>query len=175
MKTNTNHISSAVATFRQHKELAEKAMHQLETEQLFWKPGPDSNSIYIIMKHLWGNMKSRWTNFFTEDGEKPWRDRDSEFEEGVLPERETLMQNWNEGWQCLFDALTPLGNDDLERIVKIRHEEHSVLEAINRQIAHYSYHVGQMVYIAHLIRSDKWESLSIPKGKSTQFNSEKMK
>lgn len=147
-------------------------MAQLEDSQLTWQPNEESNSIAIIVKHMWGNMLSRWTDFLTTDGEKPWRQRDAEFDND-LNDREALLQKWEEGWKCLFDALGSITDDDLERIVYIRNEGHTVLEAINRQIAHYSCHVGQIVYLAKMLKNDAWKSLSIPRNKSKDYNADK--
>jgi hypothetical protein len=172
MKTGTDPISSARDIFRQYKSLAEKAMLQITDEEFFFTPEPESNSIALIVKHLSGNMKSRWTDFLTSDGEKEWRKRDDEFENPG--NRKELMQAWEDGWNCLFHALDPLDYEDISRIITIRSEEHSVLEAINRQIAHYSYHVGQIVYLAKSMKGNAWQTLSIAKGKSADFN-QKMK
>lgn len=155
-----------------YKALGEKAMAQLEDAQLFWQPNEESNSIITIVKHLRGNMLSRWTDFMTTDGEKPWRQREEEFTNRDMS-REELMQQWEEGWQCLFNALDSITNDDLEKIVYIRNEGHTVLEAINRQIAHYCYHVGQITYVAKMLKNDAWQSLSIPRNKSAEYNAEK--
>lgn len=170
MKTATDHVKSCTAIFRQYKELGEKAMAQVADEDLHRHPDEESNSIYVIIKHLHGNMKSRWTEFLTADGEKEWRDRDSEFEDSDNTGREQMMKLWEEGWQCVFSALTPLKEEDLKRIVRIRSEEHSVMEAINRQVAHYSYHIGQIVYLSKMLRSSAWQSLSIPRKGSRAFN-----
>jgi len=179
MKTSTNYILSSTNIFKTYKELAEKAMAQISDEQLFWQPDTESNSIYLIVKHLSGNMLSRWTDFLTTDGEKEWRNRDEEFVDDVSTSlnmtRENLMKIWNEGWKCLFDTLNTLTENDLEKIVKIRNEEHSVMEAINRQIAHYSSHIGQIIFIAKMLKGEDWESLSIPKNKSKEFNEKLMK
>ena len=147
-------------------------MEQVTDEQLFWHANEESNSIATIVKHLRGNMLSRWTDFLTTDGEKPDRERDKEFEQ-EKKDRSTVLQQWGEGWCCLFSALDSITDADLERIIYIRNEGHTVLEAINRQIAHYSYHVGQMVYIAKICANDNWKSLSIPRNKSSEFNQEK--
>lgn len=168
-KTGTDLPLSALTIFRQYKQLGERSLAQLTTEECYWKPSKASNSIYTIIKHMHGNMRSRWTDFLTTDGEKEWRNRDEEFEEEHVS-KEELLRLWNEGWQCVFDALEPLSSDDIGRIVKIRGEEHSVLEAINRQVAHYSYHVGQIVYIAKALKDESWETLSIAPGKSKEFN-----
>ncbi len=164
-----NFLSSAKRQFETYKNLGEKAMLQMEDADLFWQPNEDSNSVYTIVKHLWGNMLSRWTNFLTEDGEKPWRQRDAEFESDANS-REELMKKWNEGWQCLYDALDSITDADLDKIVYIRNEGHTILEAINRQIAHYPYHVGQIIYIGKLRKSEAWRSLSIPRNMSDEFN-----
>lgn len=156
--------------FRQYKELGEKAMAQVNGEQMHWKPEENSNSISIIVKHLAGNMRSRWTDFLTSDGEKKWRKRDAEFEDTVN-NKDDLLKTWEEGWQCLFEAIDSLSENDLKKTVFIREEPLPVPDAINRQIAHYSYHIGQIVYIAKMISSYEWKSLSIPKGKSEEFNS----
>lgn len=166
------YLKSANRQFLYYKTLADKAMAQVSDEQLFWMPNADSNSIAIIVKHIWGNMLSRWTNFLTEDGEKDWRERDAEFDNN-LKGREELLQKWEEGWKCLFDALSGITDEDLDRTIYIRNEGHSVMEAVNRQIAHYSYHVGQIVYIAKICKSDAWQSLSIPRNKSKEYNQEK--
>lgn len=167
-----NYLKSANRQFEYYKMLGEKAMRQLNDEALFHQVNEESNSIAVIVKHLWGNMLSRWTNFLTEDGEKPWRERDAEFE-ATIKTREELLRKWNEGWQCLFDTLGNITDDDLEKIVYIRNEGHTILEAINRQIAHYSYHVGQIVFIAKMIKDENWISLSIPRNKSADYNQDK--
>ncbi len=167
-----NYLESVRALFRYYKGLGEKAMAQISEAELSYQPGPESNSIAIIVKHLYGNMLSRWTDFLTSDGEKPWRNRDGEFE-GSLKTREQILGAWEEGWNCLFNAINALGAEDLQRIAYIRNEGHTVLEAINRQLAHYSYHVGQMVFLARQAKGGEWQSLSIPKGESQEFNREK--
>ncbi|HTN47155.1 MAG TPA: DUF1572 family protein [Flavipsychrobacter sp.] len=166
------YLKSATRQFEYYKSLGERAMMQLEDTALFYQVNEETNSIAIIVKHLWGNMLSRWTNFLTEDGEKPWRERDGEFEAGIKT-REELLQKWKEGWQCLFDALSSITDEDLEQIVYIRNEGHTILEAINRQIAHYSYHVGQIVFIAKMIKDNNWQSLSIPRNHSASYNHQK--
>lgn len=169
---NASYLESAERQFQYYKSLGEKAMEQVEPEHLFWRPNDESNSIAMIVQHLWGNMLSRWTNFLTEDGEKPWRQRDAEFEPN-LQTKEEVMLKWDEGWKCLFDALKTITDNDVSRIVYIRNEGDSILSAINRQLAHYPYHVGQMIYIAKLIKNDAWKSLSIPKNKSGDYNAGK--
>ena len=166
------YLDSAKRQFMMYKQLGEKAMAQIEEKDLCWHANDDSNSINTIVKHLWGNMLSRWTDFLTTDGEKPWRKRDDEFADEKFV-RSELMQKWDEGWQCLFNALNSITDADLEKIIYIRNEGHTILEAINRQIAHYSYHVGQIVYISKLLSKDEWKSLSIPRNKSNEYNADK--
>lgn len=165
------YLDSAKRQFKLYKQLGEKAIAQVADADLNWQANEDSNSIALIVKHMWGNMLSRWTDFLTTDGEKPWRQRDAEFE-GALT-RDELMQKWEEGWQCLFNALDSITDTDLERIVYIRNEGDTVLNAINRQISHYCYHVGQIVYISKLRSIKEWESLSIPRNKSNDYNAKK--
>ena len=148
-------------------------MEQLDEENLFWQYNDASNSIAIIVQHLWGNMLSRWTNFLTEDGEKEWRERDAEFEK-VINTKEELIIKWDEGWDRLFAELKSLTDDDLNKTIYIRKEPLTVIDAINRQLAHYSYHVGQMVYIGKMQLNDRWISLSIPKGNSKEYNDKMM-
>lgn len=166
------YLKSAKRQFEYYKQLGEKSMLQLPDDMLFWKANEEMNSIAIIVQHLWGNMLSRWTDFRTTDGEKPWRARDTEFEND-LNNRADVLKKWDEGWACLFAALASIDDNDLEEIIYIRNEAHSILEAINRQIAHYSYHVGQIVFIAKMLRNEQWESLSIPRNQSDRFNNEK--
>lgn len=158
--------------FLYYKGLAEKAMNQLTEEELYWKYNEESNSIAIIVNHLWGNMLSRWTNFLSEDGEKSWRNRDSEFEE-TIKTRSELLGKWNEGWQLLIDTLESLNEEHKNTIVYIRNEGHTVEEAIIRQMNHYISHIGQIIYIAKMIRSGDWKSLSIPKSQSENYNTRK--
>ncbi|MEY9091666.1 DUF1572 family protein [Paenibacillus sp. RC84] len=172
MSANQTYLESARKQFLYYKTLGEKAMDQLEPEQLFTAYNEDTNSIATIVAHLGGNMLSRWTDFLTTDGEKDWRDRDAEFGHS-LSDKEQLLDKWNEGWNCLFHALDSLSPGQLEQIIYIRNEGHTVIEAINRQLAHYPYHVGQIVYAAKLLKKEEWNSLSIPRNKSAQFNSEK--
>lgn len=166
------YLSGVKKQFSYYKNLGDKTFEQLTDEQLFWQYNDDSNSIAIIVKHLWGNMRSRWTDFLTSDGEKEWRNRDEEFE-GDIENKAELLHKWEEGWKCLFDALTPLTEEDLNREIYIRNQGHTVMEAINRQLAHYPYHIGQIVFIGKMACSAKWQSLSIPKGSSAVYNSEK--
>jgi hypothetical protein len=158
--------------FEYYKLLGEKTFDQLNEEQLFFQQNEDSNSIAIIVKHLHGNMLSRWTDFLTTDGEKEWRKRDSEFENEKL-NKDQLLKLWSEGWKCLFDTLNSLQPEDLEKTIYIRNQGCLAMDAIIRQIAHYSYHVGQIVYIGKILADGKWRSLSIPKNKSAEYNSEK--
>jgi hypothetical protein len=165
------YLESTRKTFANYKTMAEKAIAQLEPEQLFIG-NENSNSIAIIMQHLSGNMLSRWTDFLSSDGEKPWRQRDEEFEE-VIKTKEDLMQKWEEGWVVFLKTLDDLKPEDVGQTVYIRSEAHTVMEAINRQLAHYSYHIGQIVYVSKMLKRGEWSSLSIPKNKSKQFNAEK--
>ncbi len=158
--------------FMLYKQLGEKAIAQLDDTELNWQANEDSNSIANIVKHLWGNMLSRWTDFLTTDGEKPWRERDAEFEPKAM-DRATVMKLWEDGWQCLFAALDSITDEDLGRIIYIRNEGDTVLSAINRQISHYAYHVGQIVYVSKLRVKEDWQSLSIPRNKSAEYNAGK--
>lgn len=169
LEFTTSYLKDSLSLFRKYQELAERAMAQVADPQIFLKPDAESNSIAIIVKHVSGNLRSRWTDFLTTDGEKPWRDREAEF--GGAPEtRDALMAEWNTSWEVLFSALEALSDDDLGRTVTIRGEAHSVMQAINRQLAHYSYHVGQIVWLAKHFQSDNWKALTIPKGQSQAFN-----
>lgn len=165
-------VHSTITIFGFYKGLGEKTFAQLTDEQLFYQPNGESNSVGILVKHLWGNMLSRWTNFLTEDGEKEWRERDAEFEPSIQT-REELMEKWEAGWSCLFDALKSLQEGDLDKEVFIRNRGHTVQEAIQRQLAHYAYHVGQIIYVGKLSVNANWESLSIPKNGSAAFNKKK--
>jgi hypothetical protein len=165
----TSYLEDSLSLFRQFKSLAERAMVQVTDDQLTQTLDAESNSIAIIAKHMAGNMRSRWTDFLTSDGEKPDRNRDSEFE-APPSTRAEVLQTWDSGWRCLFAALEALSDADLKRTVYIRAEPHSVMQAINRQIAHYACHVGQIVFLAKHFRSSEWKSLSIPRGKSADFN-----
>lgn len=169
---NTAYLESTRKQFEYYKMLGEKTIAQLTDEQLFWQYNKESNSIAMIVKHLWGNMRSRWTDFLTSDGEKEWRNREAEFENDII-DRADLLSKWNEGWECLFTALESLNETNWNSIIYIRNQGHSVTEAINRQLAHYPYHVGQIVYIGKMITDEKWESLSIPRGKSQAYNADK--
>ena len=169
---NEKYLESVKQQFGYYKSLGEKAMEQLEPEQLFIQANEDSNSIAMIVQHITGNMLSRWTNFLTSDGEKEWRKRDAEFE-AVLKTKEEVLQNWEQGWACLMNSIDHLNPAQLSGTVLIRNEPHTVIEAINRQLAHYSYHVGQIVFFAKQLKGDSFNSLSIPKNKSVEFNNEK--
>jgi hypothetical protein len=168
MKSDKNFLSISIDRFEQLQSLGSKTLDQLNDEQIHWSPDAESNSIAVIMQHLYGNMLSRFTDFLTTDGEKPDRHRDTEFVEQKLSLDE-LKKRWNEGWDCVFVAIRPLTNDDLEKEVFIRGESHTVMEAILRQISHYGYHVGQIVYIGKQIKGSEWHTLSIPRGKSGDF------
>jgi len=172
MSANESYLESARKQFLYYKTLGEKAMAQLQPEQLFYTPDEDTNSIAVIVKHLQGNMLSRWTDFLTSDGEKDWRNRDDEFED-TYPDKEALMAGWEEGWQCLFTALDTVTIDNLDSIIYIRNEGHTVVEAINRQLAHYPYHIGQIVFYAKMLKQSAWDSLSIPKNQSATYNAGK--
>ena len=159
-------LDDALRQFRKYRALAEAAVAQIGPRDLFTALDAESNSIAVVMKHLSGNMRSRWTDFLTTDGEKPDRERDGEFVVGAADTPERVRARWDEGWALLFAALEPLGEGDLGRIVTVRGEPHTVLEAISRQETHYAYHVGQIVLLARHIAGPRWESLSIPKGRS---------
>jgi Protein of unknown function (DUF1572) len=170
----TSYVKDSLDLFRYYKRLAERAMEQCPDQALFLNIDPESNSIAIIVKHMVGNMRSRWRNFLTSDGEKPDRNRDSEFEDPPKT-RDELMAVWGAGWKYVFDALEPLSDADLTKTVTIRSESHSVMQAINRQVAHYAHHVGQILFVAkHLTTklNGKWTSLSVPRGQSTQFSAD---
>jgi hypothetical protein len=165
-----HYLADALRTFRDYKKLAERALAQVGDDDFFATLDPESNSIAINMKHMAGNMLSRWTDFLTTDGEKPNRERDMEFV--IVPDstRDDLLAYGEKGWQCVFDAIEPLGPEDLLRVVLIRGQEHTVMQAINRQIAHYAYHTGQIVYLAKHFKSNEWQSLTVPRNKSAEFN-----
>jgi len=158
--------------FRGYKRLGEGAMAQLKDEELFITLDPESNSVAILVKHLAGNMRSRFTDFLTTDGEKPDRNRDQEFELTSAVTRADIMRRWEEGWSCVFSTMAALKPEDLMRTVTIRGEPHTVLQAINRQLAHYSAHVAQIIFLAKHLRSSDWKTLSVPRGKSAEFNAQ---
>ncbi|MCB9231477.1 MAG: DUF1572 family protein [Bacteroidia bacterium] len=166
------YLESARRQFEYYRYLGEKTLQQVPRAQYFWSPDQESNSLAVLVRHLWGNMLSRWTDFLHSDGEKSWRDRDAEFEVN-LDSPEEVVAKWKEGWDCVMQVMYELTPDDLERTVLIRNQEHSVVEAINRQMDHYAYHVGQMVYLGKMICGSNWTSLSIPKGGSKAFNEKK--
>lgn len=167
-----SYLTSVTKQLAYYKSVGEKAMAQTPDEKLFWQFNEESNSIAAIVRHLAGNMLSRFTDFLYSDGEKTWRNRDSEFENPVA-DREDLMLLWEKGWQCVFDALSQLNERQLENIVYIRNEGHTITEALNRQLTHYPYHIGQIVYIAKMSADKPWQSLSIPRNKSEEFNKKK--
>ncbi|HSR07440.1 MAG TPA: DUF1572 domain-containing protein [Bryobacteraceae bacterium] len=169
LRFTTSYVADSLTLLRYYKGLVERALAQLSDEQLLAVLDGEANSIAVIVKHLTGNMRSRFTDFLTSDGEKPGRDRDAEFEDPPAS-REELMALWEQGWRCVFRALEPLTEEDLQRSITIRGEAHSVMQAINRQVAHYSYHCGQIVLLAKHFKSEKWQTLSIPRRKSAEFN-----
>jgi len=166
---STSYLRDSLSLFRYYKKLTERAMEQVTDEQLFAVLDGEMNCIAIIVKHLVGNMRSRWTDFLVSDGEKPDRKRDTEFEAPPATRAE-LMKMWEQGWDYVFNALEPLSDADIERTVPIRGEAHSVMQAINRQIAHYAYHCGQIVFLAKHLQAKQWKALTVPRGKSEDFN-----
>lgn len=168
------YLQSVVKQLSHFKSLADKTFERLTDEQLNWQYSKHTNSIATVAKHISGNMLSRWTNMFTEDGEKIWRERDTEFEHEYIT-KEALVNSWQKGWTCFFGAINALTEGDLERIIYIRNEPHTVVDAINRQLAHYPYHIGQIVLIGTQLKGADWQSLSIPKGASDSFNETKFK
>jgi Protein of unknown function (DUF1572) len=170
--SNPPFLESAKKEFQYYKLLGEKTFSQLTDEQLFNQINSESNSIAMIVKHLWGNMLSRWTEFLTTDGEKEWRKRDEEFENDISTRKE-LLEKWEEGWHCLFNALNSITDSNLSEVIYIRNQGHTILEAINRQLSHYPHHIGQIVFIGKMLRDKDWNSLSIPKGASKEYNLEK--
>jgi hypothetical protein len=167
-----DYLLSVYKQFQYYKLLGERTFIQLDEKDLFWQFNDASNSIAIIVNHLWGNMKSRWTDFLNTDGEKEWRQRDLEFE-NIIQSKNELIEKWEDGWQCLFIALESINENNFDTVIYIRNQGHTIVEAINRQLAHYAYHVGQIVFIGRMIKGEGWESLSIPKGQSAAFNQEK--
>lgn len=160
-----------VKRFEYYKSLGDKTFDQLTDDQIFWQYNEESNSIAVIVKHIAGNMLSRWTNFLTEDGEKAWRNRDGEFV-NTFTTKEEILEYWEKGWACLFDALEQINDDNLYSTIYIRGEGHCVMDAVFRQLAHYPYHIGQIVYIAKMIKNENWNTLSIARNRSQQFNTE---
>jgi Protein of unknown function (DUF1572) len=169
LQLTTSYMDDSLSIFRYYKKLAERAMAQVSDDQLFATLDPESNSIGVIVKHMAGNMRSRWTDFLTSDGEKPGRDRDAEFSDPPAT-REALIDLWEDGWRCVLGTMESLSDADLGRTITIRGEAHSVMQAINRQLAHYAYHCGQIVFLAKHFCGDGWQVLSIPRGKSANFN-----
>lgn len=169
MSLSKLYLQTTITRLLYYKDLGEKAMAQLNDAELNYQPGPESNSVAVIVRHLGGNMLSRWTNFLKEDGEKEWRQRDDEFREAAFSRTE-IMEAWDKGWACFLDALKGLKKKDLKKTIYIRKEGLTVIDAINRQLAHYPYHIGQIVYLARMIRKDEWKNLSIPKGGSAAYN-----
>lgn len=169
---NSSFLNSINKQFQYYKMLGDKTFDQISEDKLHWSPVEGSNSIADIVKHLKGNMLSRWTDFLTSDGEKEWRKRDEEFF-GDFSSKEEMIKAWNVGWEVLFKAIDPLQDGDLERLVYIRNQGHTVTEALNRQLAHYAYHVGQVVFLGTLVCGESWVSLSIPKGDSKAYNAER--
>ncbi|HEX8024493.1 DUF1572 family protein [Mucilaginibacter sp.] len=167
-----DYLTSVKKQFAYYKSLGEKTFEQLTDEQLSWQYNPESNSVAMIVNHISGNMISRWTDIFTTDGEKPTRNREAEFTPST-PTRQTVLDSWEQGWKCLFDTLDKLTADDLDKIIYIRNQGHTVMEAINRQLAHYPYHVGQIVFLGKMLCNENWASLSIPRGQSDSYNADK--
>jgi len=168
----TSYLSSVIKQLEYYKLLGDKTFSCLTEEQLFFKSGAESNSIALLVKHITGNMLSRWTEFLSSDGEKEWRDRDAEFEM-TFSAKDEVIAYWNKGWDCLLTTLKSLTNEDLKKTVYIRNQGHTVVAAINRQLAHYSYHIGQIVFIGKIIKGENWRSLSISKNASKKYNLEK--
>lgn len=170
LTTAAAYLDEARRSFRGYKRLTEGALAQLQEADFFYLPDAESNSVALLIKHMSGNMRSRFTDFLTSDGEKPDRNRDQEFELGAPVSREQVMGWWEDGWSRVFEAVEGLKPEDLMRTVYIRGEAHTVLQALNRQVAHYAHHSGQILFLAKLIRKSEWKSLSIPRGKSAEFN-----
>jgi hypothetical protein len=175
MDLGNHYTKTCIKNFIDLKNLGEKTFTQLNEEDFICSPGDDSNSIAIIVRHVSGNMLSRWTDFLTTDGEKDFRNRDAEFETDYSDDKKDILNKWEKGWRCLFDTLNSLSKDDLLKEVTIRSQKHTVVQAINRQLTHYSYHIGQIVYIAKLRAKRNWKTLSVLKGKSKEFNEEMKK
>lgn len=169
MSLGKEYLDTVIRRVKYYKDLGEKTFEQLNEADLHFQPGSESNSIVIIIRHMVGNMLSRWTNFLTEDGEKAWRQRDDEFEVHDLSKQQ-IIDHWQKGWDCFINSLESLKEDDLLKTVYIRQEALTVVDAINRQLAHYPYHIGQIIYVAKIILNEKWKNLSIPKGSSQAYN-----
>lgn len=166
------YLKTVIRRLKYYKQLGEQTFDQLEGEDFHWQPTSESNSIAVIIQHMAGNMLSRWTNFLTEDGEKDWRQRDDEFEVHHYS-KQVLIDLWNKGWECFLDTINSLKSDDLLKTIYIRKEPLTVVDAINRQLAHYPYHIGQIIYTGRMIKNENWKNLSIPKGTSQQYNKSK--
>ena len=174
MEINTNYLESIKKQMLYYKIIAEKAIDQLETPQLFVSTNDDTNSIATLIKHISGNMISRWTDFLSSDGEKEWRNRDGEFDTQFIEnDKKSVILIWNKGWDCFFNTINSLTNEDLSKIIYIRNEGQTVVDAINRQLAHYPYHIGQIVFYAKMLKNNEWSSLSIPRNKSINYNTNK--
>lgn len=169
MSTGKEYLQTAIRRMKYYKDLGDKTFEQLNEWDFHYQPNEESNSIAVIIQHMTGNMLSRWTHFLEEDGEKEWRQRDDEFEVHDY-NKQQLLELWEKGWTCFLGALESLKKKDLKKTVYIRKEPLSVIDAINRQLAHYPYHIGQLIYIARIIRNKNWKNLSIPKGQSQQYN-----
>lgn len=169
---NLEYINEVIRQFEYYKNLGDKTFNQLNDNDFFWKYNDYSNSIAIIINHLAGNMLSRWTDFLNTDGEKEWRNRDNEFND-IITDKTALINRWNEGWNCLLSTLKSLKESDLNKVIYIRNEAHTITEAINRQLAHYPYHIGQIIFIGKMLTNNSWQSLSIPKGSSKEYNDKK--
>ena len=167
-----NYLDSARKQFEYYKMLGEKTFDQMPDEALFWQYNADSNSIAIIVKHLWGNMLSRWTDFLSTDGEKAWRNREAEFDADIA-DRAELLAKWEEGWTAVFGAIDSVNEENFGTTIYIRNIGHTVIEAVNRQMAHYAHHIGQIVFIGKMAKGEEWTSLSIPRGKSAEYNAAK--
>jgi hypothetical protein len=167
-----SYIPSVIKQFEYNKSLGDKTLNQLTKEQLFWQFNDESNSVATLVKHISGNMLSRWTNFLTEDGEKPWRKRDEEFINSYTT-KEEMINEWEKGWKCLFENLHEITPENSDKIVYIRNEGHTITEAINRQLCHYSYHIGQIVMLGKMTKNTDWQTVSIAKNASKSYNEEK--
>lgn len=174
MDFSENYLKSALFEFHRYKTLGDRTFAQLYENDIHWKYGENDNSIALVVKHMVGNMLSRWTNFLTEDGEKSWRHRETEFQHPYQTKKEMLLA-WERGWQCLFDAMASVDRKNFDSVITIRNEKHTIIEATNRQLAYYANHVGQIVLLGKMIRGKEWTSLSIRKGDSERFNTEKFK
>ena len=172
MLPSNDFLINTIKLAQYYKSLGDQTFEQLSEEDIHWSAGESSNSIAAIVKHLWGNMLSRFTNFLTEDGEKPWRQRDAEFNDDISG-MEEMISKWNEGWQCFISALEKLTPEDLAKTIYIRNEGHTVMDAIQRQMSHYPMHIGQIIYAAKLLKGESWKTLSIPKGASEKYNAKK--